>query len=95
MFVCVVPGDEVPEHQARRVNPGRASSKRYRTTEPAGGSSSAPPPPQLQKKPGVKPKPGKTVPEMPPKEFWARRRRNPYEDDQDPTLVNRLFWNRF
>ena len=47
MFVCVVPGDEVPEHQARRVNPGRASSKRYRTTEPAEGSSSAPPPPQL------------------------------------------------
>ena len=95
MFVCVVPGDEVPEHQARRVNPGRASSKRYRTTEPAGGSSSAPPPPQLQKRPGVKPKPGKTVPEMPPKEFWARRRRNPYEVDQDPTLVNRPFWNRF
>ena len=47
VFVCVVPGDEVPEHQARRVNPGRASSKRYRTTEPIGGSSSAPPPPQL------------------------------------------------
>ena len=71
-FVCVVPGDEVPEHQARRVNPGHASSKRYRTTEPtepAGGSSSAQPPPQLLKKPGVKPKQSKTVPEMPPKEF--------------------------
>ena len=95
VFVCVVPGDEVPEHQARRVNPGRASSKRYRTTEPAGGSYSAPPPPHLSKKPGVKPKPGKTVPEMPPKEFWARRRRNLYEVDQDPTLVNRPFWNRF
>ncbi len=42
MFVCVVPGDEVPEHQARRVNPGRASSKRYRSSKTAGGSSSAP-----------------------------------------------------
>ena len=88
VFLCVVPGDELPEHQARHVNPGRATSKRYRTTESAGGSSSATPPPQLQKKPGVKPKPGKTVPEMQPKEFRARRRRNSYEEDQDPTLVN-------
>ena len=31
---------------------------------------------------------------MPPKEFWARRSRNPYEEDQDPTLVNHPFWNR-
>ena len=33
--------------------------------------------------------------EMTAKEFWAKRRRNPYEEDQDPTLVNRPFWNRF
>ena len=29
------------------------------------------------------------------KEFWARRRRNPYEVDQEPTLVNYPFWNCF
>ena len=33
--------------------------------------------------------------EMAANEFWEKRRRNPYEADQDPTLVNRLFWNRF
>ena len=33
--------------------------------------------------------------EMTAKEFWAKRRCNPYEEDQDPTLVNRPFWNRF
>ena len=33
--------------------------------------------------------------EMTAKEFWEKRRRNPYEADQDPTLVNRPFWNRF
>ena len=32
---------------------------------------------------------------MQAKEFWERRCRNPYEADQDPTLVNRPFWNRF
>ena len=32
---------------------------------------------------------------MQAKKFWARHRRNPYEADQDPTLVNRSFWNRF
>ena len=32
---------------------------------------------------------------MTAKEFWERRRRNPYEVDQEPTLVNRPFWNRF
>ena len=68
--VCLVPGDEHPEHQARHVNPGRATSKRYRTFESAGGSSSAPPPPQLKKKSVVKPKPmGKTVPQMNAKKF--------------------------
>ena len=92
MFLCLVPGDEHPEQSARRVNPGRATSKRYRTSESAGGSSSAPPPPQLKKKSVVKPKQtGKTVPQMNAKEFWARRRRNPYEADQEPTLVNRPF----
>ena len=29
------------------------------------------------------------------KEFWEKRRRNPYAVDQEPTLVNRPFWNRF
>ena len=29
------------------------------------------------------------------KEFWARRRCNPYVEDQEPTLVNHPFWNRF
>ena len=29
------------------------------------------------------------------KEFWERRQRNPYAEDQEPTLVNRPFWNRF
>lgn len=33
--------------------------------------------------------------EMTAKEFWEKRRRKPYEVDQDPTLVNRPFWNRF
>jgi hypothetical protein len=32
---------------------------------------------------------------MTAKEFWEKRRRNPYEQDQDPNLVNRPFWNRF
>ena len=53
VFLCVVPGDELPEHQARRINLGRATSKRYRTTESVGGSSSAPPPPQLKKKSAI------------------------------------------
>ena len=92
VFLCLFPGDEHPEHQDRRVKPSRATSKRYRTTESAGGSLSAPPPPQLKKKSDVKPKQsGKTVPEMQAKEFWARRRRNPYEADHDPTLVNHPF----
>ena len=96
MFLCLVPGDEHPEHQARRVNPGRATLKRYLTSESAGGSTSAPPPPQLPKKSAVKPKPkGKTVPQMNAKELWARCRRNPYVEDLEPTLVNRPFWNRF
>ena len=46
------------------------------------------------KRSASKPK-GKTVTEMTAKEFWVKRRRNPYEEDQDPTLVNRPFWNRF
>ena len=33
--------------------------------------------------------------EMNAKEFWARHRRNPYVEDQEPTLVNRPFWNHF
>ena len=45
LLVCLVPGDEHPEHQARRVNSGRATSKRYRTSKPAGGSSSTQLPP--------------------------------------------------
>ena len=96
VLLCLVPGDEHPEHQARRVNPGRATSKRYRTSESVGGSSSAPPPPQLKKKSAVKPKPKcKTVPQMNAKDLWTRRRRNPYVEDQEPTLVNRPFWNHF
>ena len=105
LFVCLVPGDEHPEQQVRRVNPGRSTSKRYRTSESAGGSSSAPPPPvgasssanpQRQKKLANRPKPrAKTVTEMSAKEFWAKRRRNPYAEDQEPSLVNRPFWNRF
>ena len=96
LFVCLVPGDEHPEQQVRRVNPGRATSKRYRTSESASASSSAAPPPQLQKKPANRPKPrGKTVTELSAKEFWERRRRNPYAEDQEPNLVNRPFWNRF
>ena len=96
LLVCLVPGDEHPEQQVRRVNPGRSTSKRYRTSETAGASSSAQPPPQLQKKPANMPKPrGKTVTEMTSKEFWESRRCNPYVEDQEPTLVNRLFWNRF
>ena len=81
LFVCLVPGGEHPEKQVRRVNPGRATSKRYHTSESAGGSSSAPPPPvgasssappppQLKKKTANKPKPrGKTMTEMTAKEF--------------------------
>ena len=38
---------------------------------------------------------GKKVTEMIAKEFWDKRRRNPYEEDQEPNLVNRPFWNRF
>ena len=105
LLVCLVLGGDHPEQQARRVNPGHATSKRYRTTEsaggsssapppPAGASSSAPPPPQQSKRSANKPK-GKTVTEMIAKEFWEKHRRNPYEVDQDPTLVNRPFWNRF
>ena len=33
--------------------------------------------------------------EMIAKEFWAKHRCNPYEEDKDPSLVNRPFWNRF
>ena len=33
--------------------------------------------------------------EMTTKEFWAKCHRDPYEEDQDPALVNRPFWNRF
>ena len=33
--------------------------------------------------------------EMTAKEFWAKRHRNPSEEDQDPTLVNRPLWNHF
>ena len=99
--VCLVPGDEHPEQQVRRVNPGRSTSKRYRSSEAAGGSSSAPPPPvgasssanpPLKKKTANRPKPSaKKVTEMTSKEFWDRRRRNPYEEDQEPNLVNRPF----
>lgn len=105
MSVCLVPGDEHPEQQVRRVNPGRSTSKRYRSSETAGGSSSAPPPPggasssanpPRKKKIANRPKPsGKKVTEMSSKEFWDRRRRNPYEEDQEPNLVNRPLWNRF
>ena len=96
LLVCLVPGDEHPEQQARRVSHGRSMSKRYRTSETAGASSISHPPCQLKKKPANKPKPrGKTVTEMTAKEFWERRRRNPYVEDQEPTLVNRPFWNRF
>ena len=79
LFVCLVPGDEHPEQQVRRVNPGHSTSKRYRTSESARGSSSAPPPPvgdsssanpQRQKKLANRPKPrAKTVTEMSAKEF--------------------------
>ena len=70
LLVCLVPGDEHPEQQVRRVNPGRAMSKRYRTSESVGASSSAAPPPQHQKKLANRPKPrGKTVTELPTKEF--------------------------
>ena len=105
LLVCLVPGDEHPEQQVRRVNPGRSTSKRYRSSETAGGSSSAPPPPggasssanpPRKKKIANRPKPsGKKVTEMSSKEFWDRRRRNPYEEDQESNLVNRPFWNRF
>ena len=74
VFLCLVPGDEHAEHKARRVNPGRATAKCYRTSElaggssstqppPAGASASAPPPPQQTKRSANKPK-GKTVTEM-------------------------------
>ena len=33
--------------------------------------------------------------ELSAKEFWERRRRNPYAGDQEPNFVNRPFWNRF
>ena len=99
--VCLVPGDEHPEQQVRRVNPGRSTSKRYRTSEATGGSSSAQPPPvgasssanpPRKKKIASRPKPsGKKVTEMSSKEFWDRRRRNPYEEEQEPNLVNRPF----
>ena len=90
VFLCLVPGDDHPEQQVCRVNPGRATSKRYRTFEPAGGSSStqpppagtsasAPPPPQQSKRSSNKPK-GKTMTEMTAKEFWAKRRRNSVSD---------------
>ena len=96
LLVCLAPGDELPEQQVRRVNPGRATSKRYRTSESAGASSSAPPPPQLQKKPANRPKPrGKTVTVLSAKKFWERHRRNPYAEDQEPNFANRPFWNRF
>ena len=32
---------------------------------------------------------------MSSKEFWDRRRRNPYEEDQESNLVNRPFCNWF
>ena len=105
LFVCLVPGDEHPEQQVRRVNPGRSTSKRYRSSEPAGGSSSAPQPaggasssanPPRTKKIASRPKPsGRKVTEMSSREFWDKRRRNPYEEEQEPNLVNRPFWNRF
>ena len=105
VFLCLAPGDDPSEHQARRINPGRATSKRYRTSEPTDGSSSTqpppasasasvPPPPQHSKRSATKPK-GRTVTEMTNKEFWEKRRRNPYTVDQEPTLVNRPFWNHF
>ena len=105
VFLCLAPGNDLSEQQGRRINLGRATSKRYRTSEPAGGSSSTqpppasasasvPPPPQQSKRAANKPK-GKAVTEMNNKEFWEKRRRNPYAVDQEPTLVNRPFWNRF
>ena len=105
LFLCLAPGDDRSEQQGRCINPGHATSKRYRTSEPAGGSSSTqlppasasasvPPPPQQSKRAANKPK-GKTVTEMTNKEFWEKRRRNPYAVAQEPTLVNRPFWNRF
>ena len=105
LFLCLAPGDDRSEQQGRRINPGRATSKRYRTSEPVGGSSSTqpppastsasvPPPPQQSKRAANKPK-GKTVTEMTNKEFWEKRHRDPYAVDQEPTLVNRPFWNHF
>ena len=91
---CLVPGDDLPEQQVRRVNPGRATSKRYRTSETTAASSSVPP--QMKKMSASKPKPrAKSVTEMSAKEFWEKRRCNPYEVAQEPALVNRPFWNRF
>ena len=96
LFMCLVPGGERPEEQVRRVNPGRATSKRYRTFESIGASSSAAPPPQHQKKLANRPKPrGKTVTVLSAKKFWERHRRNPYAEDQEPNFANRPFWNRF
>ena len=103
VFLCLVPGDGPSEVHTHRINPGRSGSKRYRTSEAAAASSSVPsssaPPTQSQpptksvaKK--SKPKP-KSVTEMTAKEFWEKRRRDPYEQDQEPNLVNRPFWNRF
>ena len=37
LFLCLAPGDDHSEQQGRRINPGRATSKCYRTSEPAGG----------------------------------------------------------
>ena len=33
--------------------------------------------------------------DMTAKEFWERRWRNPYVEDQEPNLINRPFRNRF
>ena len=94
--VCSVPGDGPSEQHARRVNPVRATSKRYRTSETTTASSSVPPPPQMKKMSASKPKPGaKSVTEMSAEEFLEKCRRNPYEVAQEPALVNRPFWNCF
>ena len=96
VFVCLVPGDGPSEQPIRHVNPGRTSSKRYRTSESGAASSSVPPPPPPKKTVANKPKTrAKSVKEMIANEFWERHRRNPYAEDQEPSLVNRPFWNRF
>mgnify|MGYP005837980837 CR=1 FL=1 len=92
VFMCLVPGDGPSEQPVRRVNPGRTSSKRYRTSESGAASSSVRPPSQPKKIVANKPKPrAKSVKEMTAKEFWERRQRNPYADDQEPTLFNHPF----